>query len=176
MQKFNLLQTKPGTMEFVLGHSLEQFAESSLRGAWNGRREREAISRYVFGYLIHEVTEDGWLRDPAQITIEFPVPQVRSTEKAKQQVCKDLVIWPLPGMTCWDKHQNPTVSPSAILEWKFNSNDVHQDDVQWLQEFVSKYPECTGFAVTANRPGRNFLLDVTLITATHTEPRWIHIR
>lgn len=60
------------------------------------RREREAESLFVFGHLLREVDPGGFLRDPAQIGIEFPVPQlvagatgaITSRSSCKRQVCK----------------------------------------------------------------------------------------
>lgn len=60
----------------IVRHSLSTLAAEALNGSWNGRRERELISLYAFGYLLQEVRSDGPLFDPTQIGIEFPVPQL----------------------------------------------------------------------------------------------------
>lgn len=89
-------------------HSLSEFAAKSLGDPLRrGRREREAISLYVFRYLLREISPGRFLRDAAQIGIEYPVPQIVSHEASrasgrlirKTQVCKDVAIWAKPGVT-----------------------------------------------------------------------------
>lgn len=168
-----------GSMDDIIWRSLISFAEEALAGDWRGRREREAVSMYAFGCLLREVRAGGIVYDPAQITIEFPVPQVTGRDgasvSAKNQVCKDLVIWPRPGMTCWDDEGKPTVPPAAILEWKFGAPTVYEPDVEWLQAFTKMYPETVGYAITANRPGSAFLLECVRVTGGVAERQWLRL-
>lgn len=164
------------TMDDIIRRSLTSFAEEALAGDWRGRREREAVSLFAFGFLLREANAGGTLHDPAQITIEFPVPQVTERDGAwastKSQVCKDLVIWPRPAMTCWDDEGKPSVPPAAILEWKFGVPTVHEPDVEWLQTFTARYPETTGYAIAANRPGSAFLIDCVTVANGVVEREW----
>ena len=165
----------------IIRDSLVAFALEALEGPWTGRREREAISLYAFGFLLKQVKSDGVLNDPAQIGIEFPVPQVVSTvemngigrRREKLQVCKDLVIWPRPAMTCWDQAGQPNVSPIAILEWKFGVETTSRHDLEWLKAFSRNRPEFTGFAISANRPGSSFLMKVAEVTGGKAYLDWL---
>lgn len=151
--------------------SLTEFANESLAGDWRGRREREAVSLYAFRHLLRRVRQGSALHDAAQITIEFPVPQV--TPGGKKQVCKDIVLWPSPAMTCWDASGHPSVAPAAILEWKFGRTSVHEQDIRWLQAFTSTYTACTGYAILANRPGKQFLLRCDRVESGQVEQSWL---
>ena len=168
-------------LDDIIRDSLVAFALEALEGPWTGRREREAISLYAFGFLLKQVKRDGVLNDPAQIGIEFPVPQVVSSvemngigrRREKLQVCKDLVIWPRPAMTCWDQAGQPNVSPIAILEWKFGVETTSRHDLEWLKAFSRNRPEFTGFAISANRPGASFLMKVAKVTGGEAYPDWL---
>jgi len=166
-----------GDLDSIIQRALTSFARESLAGDWRGRREREAVSLFAFGYLLRDVRAEGILYDPAQITIEFPVPQVTGRDAGaaspKSQVCKDLVIWSRPGMTCWDDAGKPTVPPAAILEWKFGVPTMHEPDVEWLEAFTARFPETTGYAVVANRPGGAFLLECVRVTRGVAEREWL---
>lgn len=159
----------------IVSTSLTSFAVDLAKSEWHVRREREAISFYAFRYLLREVQPNSFLHDSAQIGIEVPVPQV--TNSGKEQVCKDLVIWPKPMMTCWDKSGNPTCSPAVILEWKFNvASKESQDDVDWLQRFTSTYPACQGYAVNIDhRDSRPFLLTCARVINGQTQCRWLYL-
>lgn len=75
---------------------------------WWGK-EREAVSFYALGFLLKECRPGSALFDPAQVAIESRVRQVEAPD-TKQEVCKDLAIWPGPGMNCWDEQRNSTRS------------------------------------------------------------------
>lgn len=149
-----------------------------LCSSWNGEREREAVSTFAFGPLLQQVSNDGFLTDPTQIAIEMAVPQVakpdEDSEGKKDQVCKDLVLWEEPLMVCWDDDGNPTRTPGGIIEWKFDRSSIKQENVEWLQAFTSEYPECIGYAVTANRPDGDFLLSCTRVEAGNAQPEWVY--
>lgn len=170
-------------LDEIVRRSLSSFAADALNASWTGRREREAVSLYVFGHLLQQVNASGFLRDPTQIGVEFPVPQIDSNtgtaisgrRGTKRQVCKDVVIWPQPRMTCWDEDGNPTVAPAAIIEWKFSSATVHAPDVTWLEAFSSAHPSFIGYALTANPPGSVFRLSCTCVTGGRAQPEWLHI-
>lgn len=165
----------------IIRDSLVSFSKEALSGTWTGRREREAVSLYTFGFLLKQVQIGGILHDPAQIGIEFPVPQVPGTaetngggrHREKSQVCKDLVIWPRPAMTCWDVAGNPTISPLAVLEWKFGTEKTSRHDLEWLKAFSKNRPEFTGFAISANRPGAAFLLRAVRVSKGEADFDWL---
>ena len=167
------------SLDGIVRSALKTFAEEALDGSWNGQREREAVSLFAFGTLLTQVSPGEVLSSPSQVGLEVPIPQVTvgnedSTNK-KDQVCKDLVIWPAPRMTCWDEDHNPTVPPAAVIEWKFDRASIYDGDVNWLAAFTRRYPECTGYAVTANQPMSRFTLTCTRVSADQTQQKWLHI-
>ena len=121
--------------------SFSSLIEDVSAADWTGRREREVVSLFCFGHLLRHCRPGTFLHDPAQVAIEVAVPQVagqaRRTGKAtsKGQVCKDIVLWPRPRMTCWDAAGAPTVRPAGVIEWKHDEVDVSAYDVAWLAEF-----------------------------------------
>jgi hypothetical protein len=167
------------TFDESIRSALTAFADEELDGSWNGKREREAVSLFSFGSLVHEVSPEGDLYDSKQIGLEVPVPQVTAegedAKRKKNQVCKDVVIWPNPRMTCWDTCDNPTVPPAVVIEWKFDRASIYDYDVTWLESFTKKYPDCTGYAVTANQPSTRFSLSCTRIADGQRKPEWLYI-
>ena len=163
----------------IVRESLIAFASELRSRSWTGRREREAISLYAFGHLLKQVRPGTFLHDPAQIGIEIPVPQIATLDQTnnrivkKAQVCKDLVIWPRPGMTCWDQSGNPTFSPAAILEWKFGVESIDKYDLDWLTEFSIEHTDFIGFAISANRPGKSFLMKVAKVYNGTADRNWL---
>lgn len=160
------------SLDDVVRNSLTRFAEEVLAGSWRGRREREAVSLYAFGCLLKEVHPAGFLKHPAQISIECPVPQIADGPNVKRQVCKDLVLWPEPGMTCWDDDGLPTVPPASILEWKLGVC-VSVANLGWLSGFAERYRDFIGYAVTANPPDRSFVLNCTRVASGTVERDWL---
>lgn len=168
-------------LDAIVSLSLRAFADEVLDGSWSGRREREAVSLFVFGFLLREVTGNGYLRDATQIGIECPVPQLESKAantvsgraSSKEQVCKDVVIWPEPRMTCWDAAGNPTVPPAAVLEWKFGLPKIHEPDVEWLRAYSLEHPGFVGYAVSANQSGGPFRLNCTRVEVGEAQREWL---
>lgn len=142
----------------VVRRSLTSLVDDISRSDWTGRREREVVSLFCFGHLATQCRPDGFLYDLAQIAIEVAVAQnggqVRRSGKAssKDQVCKDIVIWPKPRMTCWDSGGRPTVRPASIIEWKHNEGSIYEYDVDWLCEFSREIEDFVGYAVSTNLP------------------------
>lgn len=159
--------------------ALIAFAEEELDGSWTGVREREAVSLFSFGALLDEVHSDSSLHDSRQVGLEVPIPQVtvdgEDAEGKKDQVCKDVVIWPTARMTCWDNRGNPTIPPSGVIEWKFDRASIYEDDVNWLEAFTEEYPNCVGYAVTANQPSSRFTLSCTRVSEDQRQPEWVYV-
>lgn len=131
----------------VIENCLKSFLEYINKNDWKGR-EREAISLFTFKFLIKACKPGSVLNDPAQIGIEVAVPQVKKPGfKQKPQVCKDLVFWSEPGMTCWDAMEKPTQYPLCIMEWKFDKSQEIKEDVDWLAAFSKGRPTFTGYSV-----------------------------
>ena len=170
-------------IDTLIRSSLCSLVEDISTSDWTGRREREVVSLFCFGHLLRECRPDTFLHDVTQISIEVAVPQVTGqvgrTGKptSKVQVCKDVVIWPRPRMTCWDAEGNSTVRPTSIIEWKHNEGVVYAYDVDWLREFSAGAEDFVGYAVSTNhgRP-HNFRLSCTRIHRGEAQSEWLFIK
>jgi hypothetical protein len=119
-------------LDTIIRKSLTQLVVDVSSG-WSGQREREIVSLFCFGYLA-KAWPGTFLSSPTQVAIECAVPQTASQRHlGKRQVCKDIVIWPNPRMTCWDPSRQPTARPTCIIEWKHNVSGGR--DLDWLAEF-----------------------------------------
>jgi hypothetical protein len=168
-------------MDEIVRRSLIAFAKDVAVAGWSGRREREAVSLYVLRYLAAEVAARTVLHDVAQIGVEVPVPQlpkdspVHRTENPKPQVCKDIVVWPKPAMTCWDKAGQPTVYPTAVIQWK-SAGQPDRTDVDWLRAYSLIRPDFVGFAVATSGYGGSFLLRCAKVVGGRVVPDWLECR
>lgn len=154
----------------IVTQSLSSFAEELIATGWYGR-EREVVSYYAIGHLIRLCRPGTILHDPTQVGIEVAVPQLGGGDK-KAQVCKDLVIWPRPHMTCWDVERQPTVAPLAVIEWKANMPSIYGPDVEWLKAFTGRWPGTVGYAITVDLQRRQFLMSCTRVEAGVSQPDW----
>ena len=158
----------------VVRESLADFFRWLCSSQWRGR-EREAVSLYAFGFLQRRFGVGRVLHDPAQIGIEVAVPGIDSVNR-KQQVCKDLVVWGAPGMTCWDESGAPTKAPLAILEWKVSRKGQKEVvpskyDLDWLGRFSCEWRELAGYALILALVPDGFL-DVTRVSRGELQPGW----
>ena len=166
----------------LIKESLLEFMSDLLVSEWQGVRENEARSLYVFGYLVKRYRPNGFLHDLTQIAIEVPVPQIDSQiqrqltgkPSTKADVTKDLVIWPKPWMTCWQEGKSHNY-PSLIMEWKINQSKVWTYDVEWLQAFSRGRQDFVGYALSIDRKRRNFALSCTRVYDGQAEPEWLLI-
>lgn len=144
---------------------------------WRGR-EREAVSLYAFGFLQKQCAPGRLLHDPAQIGIEVAVPGIGEVNR-KRQVCKDLVIWAAPGMSCWDENWTAVTAPLAILEWKLSRRGMvrvppSRYDLDWLTQFSSQWGEFTGYAVSLAIGAREALV-VARVRGGDVQRDWLKL-
>lgn len=152
---------------------------------WRGR-EREMVSRFCFGYLIHSC-------DPEQIGIEVAVPQLSRNEllycdpkrnpesNPKNDVCKDVVIWPRRKMTAFNADWKPDREPQAILEWTaINPSDGkkskisnHEYDQRWLRKKAEIVKSFVGYAVLINTTPGTKQLTCVRVSDDGLIPNWI---
>lgn len=169
-------------IDTLVRSSLSSLADDIFTAGWSGRREREIVSLFCFGHLLRQCRPGSFLHDPTQIGIEVPVPQVAGQveltgkPKSKGQVCKDVVIWPRPRMTCWDAAGDPTVRPASVMEWKHHEGDVSVYDVEWLTAFSASGEDFVGYAVCSNPSGaRGFRLSCTRVHRGQSQPQWLFV-
>jgi hypothetical protein len=112
------------------------------------------------------------MADPTQIGIEVRVPKPKRLGR-KAEVCKDLVIWPRPGMTCWTSAGKAENYPLAVLEWKLGEPRVSEYDVEWLRAFSLDSGDAAGYAICANWAGRRFGLRCTRVHHGSEQEGWL---
>lgn len=157
----------------IVRESLVEFVEDVFSSSWWGK-EREAVSLFSFGYLVKRCRKGSVLYDPAQIGIEVRVPKPDSFG-LKREVCKDMVIWPAPGMTCWDENNKPTRQPLSVLEWKVHAPGVSARDLEWLRAFSVRRPDFIGYALCLNLDGKDFRLRCARIQNEIQNTNWLEL-
>lgn len=162
--------------------SLSSLVNDISAADWTGCREREVVSLFCFGHLLRHCRPGTFLHDPTQIAIEVAVPQIAEqaglTGKptSKGQVCKDVVVWPRPRMTCWDAAGSPTVRPASVIEWKHDEGNVSDYDMKWLMAFSAVARDFVGYAVATSRSRAGaFQLACTRVYEGKSQYRWLSI-
>ena len=154
-------------LDLIIRESLESLVSDVFAGVWYGR-EREVVSLYAFGHLQTLCRESSILHHPAQIALDGAVPQLPGPGR-KRLVCKDVVIWPVPRMTCWNEDRQPVNYPIAIVQWKVNRPQVSPGDVKWLCRFSAARERFVGYAVCLDLEQRRFRLSCTRV---HNGAAW----
>jgi len=161
-------------LDSLVRDSLCEFVSDVFATSWWGK-EREAVSFYAFGYLSKFCKAGSILYDLAQIGIEVRVPKPESLGR-KREVCKDLLIWPKPGMNCWNKERKAQNYPLAVLEWKVNQRDTSRHDLDWLLAFSANRPNSVGYAVCLDLYEREFRLRCTRVRNSRPNNKWLVIK
>ena len=149
----------------------------SNRG-WRGR-EHEAVSHFAFGFLQRECKAGTALSDPTQIVISGCVPGVPELNP-KGRVNKDLVLWPTPGMSCWNAEWHVKNTPMAVMEWKIfraatRPSRMSVYDLHWLQQFSHGRGDFVGYAVSLDLAARGWRLRVDRVADGRTDEKWINL-
>jgi len=163
-------------LDGLIRSTISEFTAAIFDSGWRGR-EREAVSLYAAGFLQPRCLPGALLRDPTQVAIEVAVPGVLSLNP-KGRVNKDLVIWPEPRMTLWDKNWAAVNEPLAVLEWKVfrlatRPPRVSDHDVEWLTAFSGSRDRFVGYAVTIDLAGRSFRTRVARFSRGNIEAEWL---
>lgn len=155
-------------------------------------REREIVSLFVLSHLVTLCDPVGTLRDPGQIGIEVAVPQIKTPTNPRKDpdVCKDIVIWPRPKMTCW-KIDGSKEYPLSVIEWKSVNRwgasgqrriktSEHTADIGWLEQTAKLASaagcEFVGYAVLVIQEPESPSLSCARVTAATTQTEWLRLR
>jgi hypothetical protein len=166
-------------IDIIVRDSLTEFVADVFGSSWKGR-EREAVSLYAFGFLQRQIRKGGILRDPTQIGIEVTVPSDKSLNP-KGRVCKDLVLWREPNMTCWNAGWEVVNFPLMIMEWKAfrlpsSRPQISKKDVEWLRQYSALYPSVfVGYTVSLDLLQRKFRISVTRIEGGSADDHWLEL-
>ena len=161
-------------IEGILRRSLTAFVHHVRDTGWWGK-EREAVNYYALGFLLKECLPGSVLFDPAQLAIESRVGQIEKP-KGKNEVCKDLAIWPGPGQGCWDAHRKSSRYPLVIMEWKVNTERIFAYDRDWLLAFSTDKPDFTGVCLSMNMLDQRPTLNASMIQDGKETLEWLLIR
>ena len=130
---------KPSELDGIIRKCLFSISDEIAPDDWRGR-EREIVSRFCFGYLIHSY-------DPDRIGMEVAVPQLRKpvlrkcnpkVKRPRKDVSKDVVIWPRPKTAVFDSNWKPCQQPLAVMEWTVIN---HSDDKSAKKKKETKYEQ-----------------------------------
>jgi hypothetical protein len=167
-------KTETTDIDEIIRRSLRNFFHDILDQRWWGK-EREAVNLYAFGHLLTCCRSRSVLEYPAQIGIEVRVPRPKYFG-SKREVCKDLVIWPKPAMTCWNQQRKATNYPLAVMEWKVNERGISAYDLKWLRAFTGTWPQSTGYAVGLELEADNSRLQCVRISNSRADKEWLVIK
>jgi len=133
-------------MDKIIEQALNSFDNFLKNSNWYGR-ENEVVNIFAHKFLIEFVGKDPLL-SLDQIGIEVAVKQLYS-EKGKELVRKDLVIWSHGDTSVWNDEGKIANNPLAIIEWKVNDIKKCNYDIKWLSEYTARYPEVVCYSVCA---------------------------
>ena len=148
-------------LDSIIEESLGRFYREVLLSPWHGR-EHEMVSLFVLGYLVRHCSPHGPLL-LTQIGIDVGVKQLKEPKPGnkkgpRENVQKDLVIWPEPNGNLWTPDRQVLNEPLAVMEWKL-AHGTHKKqltgeyeyDKYWLQETARRIgANFRGYAVLVN--------------------------
>ncbi|MBL7945765.1 MAG: hypothetical protein JNN32_06830 [Flavobacteriales bacterium] len=158
-----------GSLDALLHTTLTTFAHSILHTPWYGK-EREAVSYYAFNFLAKAAQPGTPFYDAGQLAMEGRMPG--GPLNTKKQVCKDLVIWPAPGVNCWNEQREAVRYPLVVMEWKANSNTLYPYDLEQLASLTAHVPGMLGVAVTFDAKKKEVLRAAKVLNG-EVEEEWL---
>lgn len=137
----------------LIRNAFIEFIDDLAKAEWWGK-EYDYVNRFAQGYLTNKCSESFFLRHPTQIGIEVGVAQPKGLF-VKHGARKDLVIWPEPWMSSWNKMWEGVNYPIAILEWKAflkkRKLRSFDHDIQWLTGMAKERHDFVGYSAIMNR-------------------------
>lgn len=133
-------------MDKIIEQALKNLDNFLKNSNWYGR-ENEVVNIFAHKFLVESIGREPLL-SLDQIGIEVAVKQLYSN-KGKELVRKDLVIWKHGDTSVWDEGGKISNNPLAIIEWKVNDIKKCNYDIKWLSEYTAMYPEVICFSVCA---------------------------
>jgi hypothetical protein len=161
----------PEPLLSVVQRTLTAFAHHMRLERWYGK-EREAVSFYAFGFLSTACKRGAALHDPGQIAIESRIPA--GPLNTKNEVCKDLAIWPKSGANCWANNRESVHHPLVVMEWKAGSDRYSAYDLEHLSSLTTQTPGMVGIAVTFV-VGEHYLLRAALVENGTVQEDWLFV-
>jgi hypothetical protein len=143
---------------------------------------------FLLAHLVPLVSPMGPIQSAGQLAVEAAVPQHKSDANRRKEpdVCKDLVVWPRPWMTCWEPSSGlPRRYPMAIVELKVISwrdsggiarkktHEHREYDVPFLQRMSAEQEGFIGYAVLVDLRSGFELLSCGRAFAGDVDPAWL---
>ena len=150
-------------MDRIIEKALKNFDNFLKDTNWYGR-ENEVVNIFAHKFLAEYVGEKPLL-SLDQLGIEVAVKQLDS-EKGKELVRKDLVIWKYGDTSVWNEKGEIINNPLVIIEWKVNDVKKCSYDIGWLGEYTRKYPDVTGYSVCTFMIGKRGLQFQRIVNST----------
>ena len=141
-------------LDDILTQAFSDFL-ADMPSGWYAK-ERDCVSRFVFGYLINECKEGTVFESPAQLGIEVAVKQPAGVGE-KRTAHKDLVIWREAFQTSWDEDFQAVAIPQAVVEWKVERKGKKEKtahDIEWIEAFSIENPDSVGYSTYLRFPKR----------------------
>ena len=142
-------------LDQLIQDALKALAQDHHVAQWKAK-ETNWVSYFAFKYLVPRCRPGTTLSHTAQIGVEVPVPQLskfgrRAVPFDRRTVRKDIVIWSIPGGTCWDDKWSASIHPLAILEWKVHrpprKNPLVSQEREWLREYCMMNTSVLAYAI-----------------------------
>jgi len=163
---------------------------SSIPKVSQWAREKELVSWFVTDHLLPQVNPQSIIHQPSQVGIEVAVPQHKTPNNPRKNpdVCKDVVIWEEPKMSCWDSDGMANIYPLSVLEWKsFNKRDrpgqrknktktFTEYDIPWLQKTSSKVEKFIGYGILADVTNQKIEITCVRFTGTEKNDFWFQTK
>ena len=143
-------------LDDILTQAFSSFL-AELPSDWHAK-ERDCVSRFVFGYLIHECKEGTAVESPAQLGIEVAVKQPAGVGE-KEQHTKTLLsgesLFRQAGMKTSKLLLFRTPSLNGRLSEKVRREKTAHD-IEWLEAFSIENPESVGYSTYLRFPKHGF--------------------
>ena len=158
-------------LDDILTQAFSSFL-AELPSDWHAK-ERDCVSRFVFGYLINECKEGTAFESPAQLGIEVAVKQPAGVGE-KEQHTKTLLSGESLSRRAGMKDFDAVAIPHAVVEWKVERKGKKEKtahDIEWLEAFSVENPESVGYSTYLRFP-KHGAGDVQLTVQKCCRGRW----
>lgn len=121
-------------------------------GTWRAK-EWDTVAVFVDVFLRKQVGPGAAVAHQSQIRTESQV--ATDTARGWRGVRKDVVIWPEPFMSCWDRQWQATRVPRVVMEfkqWRDKPRRLPFDkkDSEWISTWTAENPTSLGYVVTVD--------------------------
>ena len=169
--------SSPAALDSIVRAAFESYVKDVFGAPCYGK-EHDHVNRFAFGHLLPLCSTKGPLRHPTQIGLGVGMAQPRGVG-VNSAARKDLVIWPEPGMMCWNSRWRPCRHPMALMEWKVRRRGGvfhgRNHDRAWLSAYARWRPDFVGYSVAVDFEQRKFRLCVERFCGREIGAPWLQL-